>query len=104
MRYIVFAAAVAICPVRAAAAPADMTPPYCAALLAGPPPQTLEQAREVLRCERLSAAASLETCASGLRQAQERLLAVPEPPSRLAWLALGAAVVAGVWAGVEVVR
>ena len=95
----------ALCaPTPALAAPDTTTPGWCAALLAGPPPDTLPRAQQVLDCERMTAAAQLDHCAVGIRKAQAALQAAPEPPSRLVWLSIGAAAVAAVWAGYSATR
>ena len=54
---------------------------------------TIETLRAVLACERLRSAGIHERDAQALRDAQEKIAAIGEPPSRLQWLLTGAVTV-----------
>lgn len=88
-------------PPRALAEP--MPPPiYCEPMLAAADPADVGGLQRVLDCERITSAYKLDLAALALRSAQEKLAAVPDPPSRVEWLLYGAGVVATVWLGVRV--
>lgn len=80
---------------------APVVPPGCAAILAGPDPGTVDGLRDVLLCERLTAAAALQRAALGAREIQADLEG-HDPPSRVLWLSIGAAAVLLAVGGAEV--
>jgi hypothetical protein len=67
-----------------------VVPPGCAAVLAAPEPTTIDGMRDLLLCERLTAASALQRAAAGAREVQAALDA-HDSPSRLVWLSVGAA-------------
>lgn len=84
--------------------PPSPPPLYCERVLAEPDPADAAGLRLVVGCERVTAAYQLDKAALALRLAEQKLAAVPEPPSRVVWLLYGAGAAAAVWLGVQVAR
>lgn len=84
--------------------PPSPPPLYCERVLAEPDPTDAAGLRLVVDCERVTAAYQLDEAALALRLAEQKLAAVPEPPSRVVWLLYGAGAAAAIWLGVQVVR
>lgn len=93
-----------VLPVSALGSPPSPPPLYCERVLAEPDPTDAAGLRLVVGCERVTAAYQLDKAALALRLAEQKLAAVPEPPSRVVWLLYGAGAAAAVWLGVQVAR
>lgn len=84
-------------------APPVIVPVWCPGLLEGPDPDTVDGLRHVLLCERLTAADGLQRAARRAWDLQADLER-NQPPSRVAWLSIGAAAALLLVGGVEVAR